>query len=227
MAVAPTSTAPTRSSRAPVPWVGTACHSTGRTRSPRAGRAITARQLNESAKSPPINGPSAATAAAVPTTLPRAVVRTSLSYRALTMAMLSTGTAAAPAPCIIRAARSNSNEGASAPSSAPAVMMPTPTTSGSRIPARSATRPYTAVATASISAYGLMIHEAPPVDMPNSAAMAGRVTATAEVPIPARPNRRPTSAATRPASVGLFTGSSISRALDHARRSCQGRRRPW
>src|SRR5215207_636890 len=47
-----------------------------------------------------------------------------------------------------------------------------------------------------------MTHDAPPVDRPRSAASAGRVTATAALPIPARPNSSPTSAATRPASEG-------------------------
>src|SRR5215212_8906863 len=50
-----------------------------------------------------------------------------------------------------------------------------------------------------------MAQDAPPVVRPRSAAMAGSVTATAALPMPARPNSRPTSEATRPASVPWLT----------------------
>ncbi len=90
---------------------------------------------------PPARGPRQLTAAATPATRPSAAARTAPWKRKLMMATPSVGTAAAPAPWKIRAASSTGNTGASDPTSAPAVISPTPTSSGSRMPTRSETRP--------------------------------------------------------------------------------------
>ena len=67
------------------------------------------------------------------------------------MATPSVGIAAAPAPWKSRAVSSTPYVGARAATSAPPVIRASPTSSGSRMPTRSETRPYTAVVTASIS----------------------------------------------------------------------------
>ena len=76
-AVRATTIAPTTSSRAPLPSVVSARHSSGTTRAPRIGSAITTRQPNAASTTPPISGPRQLTAAATPARRPKARPRTS------------------------------------------------------------------------------------------------------------------------------------------------------
>ena len=67
------------------------------------------------------------------------------------------------------------------------------------MPTRSETRPKTAVATASISAYRLIAQALTPVLTSRSRASTGNAIAADELPIPASPNSRPTRVDTRTA----------------------------
>ena len=126
---------------APEPSPVSACHTSGTTRTPRIGSAITARQPKACSTRPPASGPRQLIAAATPARRPSASPRTAPSYLPLRTATPSVGTAAAPAPWKSRAPSSTPNDGASAATSAPEVIRPMPTSSGIRMPTRSETRP--------------------------------------------------------------------------------------
>ena len=75
-AVRATRSAPTTSSRAPLPPAVSARHRNGTTRIPTIGNAITARQPNIASTTPPASGPRQLTAAAMPASRPNASPRT-------------------------------------------------------------------------------------------------------------------------------------------------------
>ncbi len=110
-----------------------------------------------------------------------------------------TGTAPAPMPCRTRPARSSGKVGAAAASSDPAANTTTPTRSGVRRPATSATRPKTAVATEIPSENTASTQAAPPTSRPNSSRTVGSATATADEPRIVRATSPPSSTAVRSA----------------------------